>query len=46
LIAGIYGMNFQYMTQVQWVHGYPVALLSITFIDLCRFFRFREANWL
>jgi magnesium transporter len=46
LIAGIYGMNFQYMPEIQWVHGYPVALLLMTFIDLYMFFRFRKAKWL
>jgi magnesium transporter len=46
LIAGIYGMNFQYMPEIQWVHGYPVALLLMAFIDLYMFFRFRKAKWL
>ena len=46
LIAGIYGMNFQYMPEIQWVHGYPVALLLMAFIDLYMFFRFRKARWL
>ncbi|MGH7871185.1 MAG: magnesium/cobalt transporter CorA [Candidatus Binatia bacterium] len=46
LIAGIYGMNFQYMPEIQWVHGYPVALLSMAFIDIYMFCRFRKARWL
>ena len=46
LIAGIYGMNFQYMPEIQWVHGYPVALLSMLLIDLYLFYRFRKAKWL
>jgi len=46
LIAGIYGMNFQYMPEIQWVHGYPVALLLMAFVDLYMFFRFRKAKWL
>ena len=25
LIAGIYGMNFEHMPEIQWEHGYPVA---------------------
>ena len=46
LIAGIYGMNFEYMPEIQWVHGYPVALLLMLFIDVYLFSRFRKAKWL
>ena len=27
LIASIYGMNFKVMPELEWVHGYPMALL-------------------
>ena len=46
LIAGIYGMNFEHMPEIQWEHGYPVALLSMAFIDAYLFYRFRKAKWL
>jgi magnesium transporter len=26
LIAGVYGMNFEHMPELKWVHGYPFAL--------------------
>ena len=26
LIAGIYGMNFEHMPELHWIHGYPFAL--------------------
>lgn len=26
LIAGIYGMNFDHMPELRWIHGYPFAL--------------------
>jgi len=26
LIAGIYGMNFEHMPELKWIHGYPFAL--------------------
>ena len=26
LIAGIYGMNFEHMPELHWLHGYPFAL--------------------
>ena len=46
LIAGIYGMNFEHMPEIQWEHGYPVALFSMAFIDVYLFYRFRKAKWL
>jgi magnesium transporter len=46
LIAGIYGMNFQYMPEIQWEHGYPVSIISMALIDLYLFYRFRKAKWL
>ncbi|HEX9985404.1 MAG TPA: magnesium/cobalt transporter CorA [Thermoanaerobaculia bacterium] len=26
LIAGVYGMNFEHMPEIHWLHGYPFAL--------------------
>ena len=46
LIAGIYGMNFQYMPEIQWEHGYPVSIISMVVIDLYLFYRFRKTKWL
>ena len=46
LIAGIYGMNFQHMPELEWAFGYPFALglMSVTAYLLYRSFRKRE--WL
>ncbi len=46
LIAGIYGMNFEHMPEIQWQHGYPVSLLVMAVIDFYLFYRFRRAKWL
>ncbi|MDZ4347300.1 MAG: magnesium/cobalt transporter CorA [Candidatus Binatia bacterium] len=46
MIAGIYGMNFQYMPEIQWEHGYPVALAIMGLLDVYLFSRFRRAKWL
>lgn len=46
MIAGIYGMNFQYMPEIQWVHGYPVTLAIMALLDAYLFCRFRRAKWL
>jgi magnesium transporter len=46
MIAGIYGMNFQFMPELGWKFSYPVVL-ALT-IGLCVFLyvRFKHAGWL
>jgi magnesium transporter len=46
LIAGIYGMNFQNMPELNWFWGYPFALVVMVGVDLYLFYRFRKAKWL
>ena len=46
LIAGIYGMNFKNMPELQWQYGYPLAVGMMAAIDLYLFFRFRKSGWL
>lgn len=46
LIAGIYGMNFAHMPELDWRYGYPLALGTMTLIDGYLFMRFRKAKWL
>ena len=45
-IAGIYGMNFEFMPELQWQYGYPFAigLMAATCTYLYR--RFKKARWL
>ena len=45
LIAGIYGMNFDYMPELRLTWGYPLALGSMVVADLYLVYRFRKANW-
>jgi len=44
--AGIWGMNFKAMPELQWEYGYPLALGII--VGACGFlyFRFRRMGWL
>ena len=46
MIAGIYGMNFKFMPELDWVLGYPVAMG--TMLAACGFlyYRFRRSGWL
>ncbi|MBY0270356.1 MAG: magnesium/cobalt transporter CorA [Burkholderiales bacterium] len=46
LIAGIYGMNFDYMPELKWPWGYPLSLAAMVGIDGYLFYRFRKAKWL
>jgi magnesium transporter len=46
MIAGIYGMNFDFMPELKWAWGYPLALGSMVIIDAYLFYRFRKAKWL
>ena len=45
-IAGIYGMNFEHMPELETVWGYPAVLLVITVICLALFFKFRRMGWI
>lgn len=46
LIAGIYGMNFKHMPELNWEFGYPMALSLMVGIDAWLFSRFRKSGWL
>ena len=45
-IAGIYGMNFKHMPELDWEIGYPLALATMAAIDFYLFYRFRKSKWL
>jgi magnesium transporter len=46
LIAGIYGMNFREMPELQWSFGYPAALLSMLAVTSSLYLWFRHKDWL
>jgi magnesium transporter len=46
LIAGVYGMNFKNMPELDWGFGYPLAIGMMAAIDLYLFYRFRQSKWL
>ena len=45
-VAGIYGMNFQYMPELSWKWGYPATLFVMFLIGLGMYFFFRNKKWL
>ena len=46
MVFGIYGMNFEYMPELQWRFGYPLVLLTVLVVCFALYRRFRRAGWL
>jgi magnesium transporter len=46
MIAGIYGMNFDFMPELEWRYGYAAVLGVMVALDAYVFFRLRKAKWL
>ncbi|HEY7459666.1 MAG TPA: magnesium/cobalt transporter CorA [Xanthobacteraceae bacterium] len=45
-VAGIYGMNFEYMPELQWRYGYFLIVGAIFAVCVVLYFRFRKNGWL
>jgi magnesium transporter len=45
-IAGIYGMNFKYMPELEWRWGYPVVWFAVVLISVSMLIYFRKKRWL
>jgi magnesium transporter len=46
LLAGIYGMNFRHLPELEWAFGYPVVLAVMALICLGLYRGFRRSGWL
>ncbi|MFI9049122.1 magnesium/cobalt transporter CorA [Streptomyces sp. NPDC053427] len=46
LIAGIYGMNYEWMPELKWHYGYPAILLVMVVIEVSLFRLFKRRGWL
>jgi CorA-like Mg2+ transporter protein len=46
LLAGIYGMNFRYLPELEWLIGYPLVLATMAAICLGLYRAFRRSGWL
>ena len=46
LVASVYGMNFKNMPELEWVHGYPMALGLMFVSALIPYIYFRRKGWL
>ena len=45
-IAGIYGMNFKHMPELEWQYGYFSVIGTILLVCAALFWRFRRVGWL
>jgi magnesium transporter len=45
-VAGIYGMNFKYMPELEWRWGYALVLLVMSAIAVVMLLYFRRKKWL
>jgi magnesium transporter len=46
LVASIYGMNFEYMPELGWPWGYPLALGLMVFSSVLPYLYFKRRGWL
>jgi magnesium transporter len=45
-IAGIYGMNFEFMPELRWRYGYPLVLVAIVIACVLLYRGFKRNGWL
>jgi magnesium transporter len=45
-VAGIYGMNFEHMPELEWRYGYPLVLGGMFLICLLLYRAFKRSGWL
>jgi magnesium transporter len=46
LVAGVYGMNFEHMPELDWTFGYPFALLLMAALCFLLYRGFKRNHWL
>jgi magnesium transporter len=45
-IAGIYGMNFDFMPELRWKFGYPGVWVFMAIVTVCIYLWFKKKGWL
>lgn len=45
-LAGLYGMNFKYMPELEWQYGYPAVLVLMTVIGVTMYRYFSRKAWI
>ncbi|MCV9963024.1 magnesium transporter CorA family protein [Pararhizobium sp. BT-229] len=46
LVASLYGMNFDFMPELKWTFGYPMAIVGMVISAIVPYYFFRWKGWL
>lgn len=46
MVAGIYGMNFDFMPELRWKFGYPMVVGSLIALTAFLYRKFKKSGWL
>lgn len=46
MLAGIYGMNFKHIPELEWKYGYYASIVSMIIIDIFLYRAFKRSKWL
>lgn len=46
MVAGVYGMNFKYMPELDWKFGYPMVMIVTLVVCAGLYVRFKRSGWL
>ena len=46
MVAGIYGMNFDFMPELRWKFGYPLVVGSLVVLTAILYRKFKKSGWL
>jgi magnesium transporter len=44
MVAGVYGMNFKFMPELEWLYGYPVVMTSMAVVCVYLYYRFKRSG--
>jgi magnesium transporter len=45
-LAGVYGMNFKYMPELEWHYGYFSVLVFMALVAGCMVLFFKKKKWI
>ena len=46
MVAGVYGMNFKFMPELEWRYSYPVVMTAMVVVCGFLYSRFKRSGWL
>ena len=46
MVAGVYGMNFKFMPELEWRYGYPGVIAGLLATCVYLYYRFKRSGWL